>query len=175
MKFRDRRALDFIRIILSSSSSPDFNTKNVRNCDKYVIIWCHGGDHSKWSIVLSPCPQIWANRNITKKIMECHRSTVSSFKTHAPYSPCMVYLPLCTYIWWIFEVPVGKKNDTWSLWVWKKIHTHGKVFRGTESETAGPTEPGATPDESGFNKVKAPEDLPRSKKSPLEIDVLHHW
>ena len=50
MKSRDRRALDFIRIILSFSSSPDFSTKNVRICDKYVIIWCHGGDHSKWSI-----------------------------------------------------------------------------------------------------------------------------
>ena len=49
MKSRDRRALDFIRIILSFSSSPDFSTKNVRICDKYVSIWCHGGDHSKWS------------------------------------------------------------------------------------------------------------------------------
>ena len=49
MKSRGRRALDFIRIILSFSSSPDFNTKNVRICDKYVSIWCHGGDHSKWS------------------------------------------------------------------------------------------------------------------------------
>ena len=29
---------------------PDFHTKNVRICDKYVSIWCHGGDHSKWSI-----------------------------------------------------------------------------------------------------------------------------
>ena len=38
-----------IRIILSSSSSPDFSTKNVWICDKYVMIWCHGGDHSKWS------------------------------------------------------------------------------------------------------------------------------
>ena len=38
MKSRDRRALDFIRIILSFSSSPDFSTKNVRICDKYVII-----------------------------------------------------------------------------------------------------------------------------------------
>ena len=47
--WRRRRALDFIRIILSSSSSPDFSTKNVRIYDKYVIIWCHGGDHSKWS------------------------------------------------------------------------------------------------------------------------------
>ena len=49
MKSRGRRALDFIRIILSFSSSPDFSTKNVRICDKYVSIWCHGGDHSKWS------------------------------------------------------------------------------------------------------------------------------
>ena len=49
MKSRDRRALDFIRIILSFSSSPDFSTKNVKICDKYVIIWCHGGDHSKWN------------------------------------------------------------------------------------------------------------------------------
>ena len=36
MKSRDRRALDFMRIILSFSSSPDFSTKNVRICDKYV-------------------------------------------------------------------------------------------------------------------------------------------
>ena len=50
MKSRDRRALDFIRIIISFSSSPDFSTKNVTICDKYVSIWCHGGDHSKWSI-----------------------------------------------------------------------------------------------------------------------------
>ena len=49
MKSRGRRPLDFIRIILSFSSSPDFSTKNVRICDKYVSIWCHGGDHSKWS------------------------------------------------------------------------------------------------------------------------------
>ena len=49
MKSRGRRLLDFIRIILSFSSSPDFSTKNVRICDKYVSIWCHGGDHSKWS------------------------------------------------------------------------------------------------------------------------------
>ena len=49
MKSRDRRALDFIRIILSFSSSPDFSTKNVRIYDRYVSIWCHGGDHSKWS------------------------------------------------------------------------------------------------------------------------------
>ena len=49
MKSRGRRPLDFIRIILSFSSSPDFSTKNVRICDKYVSIWCHDGDHSKWS------------------------------------------------------------------------------------------------------------------------------
>ena len=49
MKSRGLRPLDFIRIILSSSSSPDFSPKNVRICDKYVSIWCHGGDHSKWS------------------------------------------------------------------------------------------------------------------------------
>ena len=52
MKSRDRRALDFIKISLSFSSSPDFSTKNVTICDKYVSIWCHGGDHSKWSNLL---------------------------------------------------------------------------------------------------------------------------
>ena len=53
MKSRGRRALDFIKIILSFSSSPnDFSTKNVRICNKYAIIWCYGGGHSKWNIYL---------------------------------------------------------------------------------------------------------------------------
>ena len=58
MKSRGRRPLDFIRIILSFSSSPDFSTKNVRICDKYVSIWCHGGDHSKWSNFQMPKLQV---------------------------------------------------------------------------------------------------------------------
>ena len=37
MESRGRRALDLIRIFLSSSS-PHFSAKNVRICDKYVII-----------------------------------------------------------------------------------------------------------------------------------------
>ena len=53
MKSRDRRALDFIRIILSFSSSPDFN-KKMSEFVTYVSIWCHGGDHSKWSNCFLP-------------------------------------------------------------------------------------------------------------------------
>ena len=49
MKSRDRRALDFIKIILSFLSSPDFSTKNVRICDKCISMWCYDGDHSKWN------------------------------------------------------------------------------------------------------------------------------
>ena len=48
MKSWDRRALDFIRVFLSSSSSPDFSAKNVRIWDKLIcnnmMSW---SDHSK--------------------------------------------------------------------------------------------------------------------------------
>ena len=64
MKSRDRRSLHFIRIILSSSSSPDFSTKNVRIFDKYVIIWCHGGDHSKWSNFFEMFLIVLFNQNV---------------------------------------------------------------------------------------------------------------
>ena len=43
MKSRDRRAVDFIRIIFSFSSSPDSSTKNVRICDKCVKMMSRWG------------------------------------------------------------------------------------------------------------------------------------
>ena len=68
MKSRDRRALDFIRMILSFSSSPDFSTKNVRICDKCVSIWCHGGDHSKWSnFIMFKQPMFIINQRVCQQ------------------------------------------------------------------------------------------------------------
>ena len=64
---------DFIRIILSFSSSPDFSTKNVRICDKYVSIWCHGGDHSKWSnLCISLCDCTTYSYTVTNIILNIY-------------------------------------------------------------------------------------------------------
>ena len=49
MKGRDRRALDFTRVFLFTSSSPEFITRSVRIWNQFVgvTMWCHGGNHSK--------------------------------------------------------------------------------------------------------------------------------
>ena len=67
MKFRGRRALDFIRVFLSSSSSSDFTTKNVRICQNIVPICCNNM-MSRWGSLevkqLSPAvnPSSWGTR-----------------------------------------------------------------------------------------------------------------
>ena len=48
MKSRDRRSLNFIRVVLSSSSLPEFCQKDCQNLYHTICqIKSHGGDHSK--------------------------------------------------------------------------------------------------------------------------------
>ena len=47
MKSRDQRAVDFLKVFLSSASSPEFITKNVKIKDTDVAaVSCHCGDRS---------------------------------------------------------------------------------------------------------------------------------
>ena len=48
MKFTALQFLDFIKIIFSLSSSPDFSTIS----DKYIIIWNDGGNYPKYKILI---------------------------------------------------------------------------------------------------------------------------